>query len=189
MPFECAPASVAAVLQTVDRDAYTEQMGRTAYIGVGTNIGDRVANLRKATALISELPETRVTRQSSIYETEPHGRARNWFLNSVVEIDTELEATDLLKALQKIETAVGRKKEQSKTNVSRVMDLDILLYDAEVFEKRNLKIPHPELPARKFVLLPLSELAPAYRHPTLAETISSLLVACPDEKKIHLFKA
>lgn len=163
-------------------------MGRTAYIGVGTNMGDRMGNYRKATTLISELPDTRITRQSSIYETEPHGRARKWFLNGVVEVDTELDATDLLKALQKIETAVGRKRDKSKTNVSRVMDLDILLYEAEIFEKRNLKIPHPELPARKFVLLPLSELAPAYRHPTLAETISSLLVACNDEKKTLLFK-
>jgi 2-amino-4-hydroxy-6-hydroxymethyldihydropteridine diphosphokinase len=68
------------------------------------------------------------------------------------------------------------------------MDLDILLYEAEIFEKKNLTIPHPELQARKFVLLPLTELAPAYKHPTLAETISALLVACNDDKKIHLYK-
>jgi 2-amino-4-hydroxy-6-hydroxymethyldihydropteridine diphosphokinase len=152
-------------------------------------MGDRLGNYRKATMLIAELPQTRVTRQSSLYETEPHGRARNWFLNGVIEVDTELDATDLLKALQKIETTCGRKRDQKKGNVSRTMDLDILLYEAEVFEKRNLKIPHPELPARKFVLLPLSELAPAYRHPTLSETVSALLVACNDDKKIHLFKA
>ncbi len=165
------------------------KMGRTAYIGVGTNMGDRLGNYRKAAALISELPGTRITRQSSLYESEPHGRARNWFLNGVLEIETELDASDLLKALQKIETTCGRKRDQKKkTNVSRTMDLDILLYDAEILEKRNLKVPHPELPTRKFVLLPLSELAPAYRHPTLAETVSTLLVACKDEKKVHLFK-
>lgn len=163
-------------------------MGRTAYIGVGSNMGDRLANFRKAITLISELPDTRITGQSSLYETEPHGRARNWFLNGVISIETEMDATDLLKALQKIETAVGRKRDKSKTNVSRVIDLDILLYETEIFEQRNLKIPHPGLPARRFVLLPLSELAPAYRHPTLSETVSALLVACEDDKKIHLFK-
>jgi 2-amino-4-hydroxy-6-hydroxymethyldihydropteridine diphosphokinase len=112
-------------------------MGRTAYIGVGSNMGDRLGNFRKAITLISELPDTRITGQSSLYETEPHGRARNWFLNGVISIETEMDATDLLKALQKIETAVGRKRDKSKTNVSRVMDLDILLYEAEIFEQRR----------------------------------------------------
>jgi 2-amino-4-hydroxy-6-hydroxymethyldihydropteridine diphosphokinase len=163
-------------------------MGRTVYIGVGSNMGDRLGNYRKAIGLIGKLPDTRLTRQSSLYETEPHGSARNWFLNGVVEIETELEATDLLKALQKIETTCGRKRDKSKTNVSRAMDLDILFYNAEIFKMRNLKIPHPEAHARKFVLLPLSELVPAYKHPNTSQTISALLVACKDEKKIHLFK-
>lgn len=163
-------------------------MGRTAYIAIGTNMGDRLANYRKAAQLISELPETRLTRRSSLYETEPHGRARNWFLNGVVEIETELDARELLKALQKIEAALGRKRTKKTASVSRAMDLDILLYDAETIESRNLVIPHPELQSRRFVLLPLSELAPAYKHPTLAETISALLVACSDDKKVHLFK-
>jgi 2-amino-4-hydroxy-6-hydroxymethyldihydropteridine diphosphokinase len=163
-------------------------MGRTAYIAIGTNMGDRFANYRKAATLISDLPETRLTRESSIYETEPHGRARNWFLNGVVEVETELDARELLKALQKIEGALGRKRAKKTTSVSRVMDLDILLYDAEIMENKDLVIPHPELQARKFVLLPLSELVPAYKHPTLAETISALLVACSDDKKIHLYK-
>ncbi|HSG00388.1 MAG TPA: 2-amino-4-hydroxy-6-hydroxymethyldihydropteridine diphosphokinase, partial [Vicinamibacterales bacterium] len=158
------------------------------YIAIGTNMGDRLANYRKAAQLISELPETRLTRRSSLYETEPHGRARNWFLNGVVEIETELDARELLKALQKIEAALGRKRTKKTASVSRAMDLDILLYDAETIESRNLVIPHPELQSRRFVLLPLSELAPAYKHPTLAETISALLVACSDDKKVHLFK-
>ena len=162
-------------------------MSNRAYIGVGTNLGDRISNYRKATDFINELPDTRITRASSLYESEPHGRARNWFLNGVVEVDTELDVTDLLKRLQKIESSMGRKRDK-KTTVSRVIDLDILLYSSEVIDKRNLKVPHPEIPSRKFVLLPLSELAPAMRHPILTDTISSLLVSCKDEKKIHLYK-
>ena len=156
-------------------------MGHTAYIGVGTNLGDRQENLRKAMAKLAELPGTRVTSQSSIYETEPHGRARNWFLNCVVGIDTELEAKDLLKALQKIERDMGRKKTTSKTSVSRVIDLDILLVGSQVISSRTLKVPHPELANRRFVLLPLSELAPALIHPVLGVTMVELLRRLHDD--------
>jgi 2-amino-4-hydroxy-6-hydroxymethyldihydropteridine diphosphokinase len=173
-------------------------MSSTAYIGLGTNLGDRGANLRRAIELVRELPGTRITRHSSVYESEPHGRARNWFVNGIVEIHTELDPLELLKALQKIETGMGRKKPEKGTasggkkagdkNVSRVIDLDILLYGTQIIDERKLKIPHPELPNRKFVLLPLSELAPAYRHPISGATISELLVACKDDKKVHLFR-
>ena len=161
-------------------------MSHTAYIGVGTNLGDRIANFRKAVDLIGEVPETRVTRQSSLYESEPHGKARKWFINGVVEITTELDAKALLKHLQKIETSMGRKK--TKTTVSRVIDLDILLFDTQVIETRTLKVPHPELPNRRFVLLPLSELAPALRHPVSSDTISTLSVTTDDATKVALFK-
>ncbi|HET9063431.1 MAG TPA: 2-amino-4-hydroxy-6-hydroxymethyldihydropteridine diphosphokinase [Candidatus Binatia bacterium] len=173
-------------------------MSSTAYIGLGTNLGDRGANLRRAIELVGELPGTRITRHSSIYESEPHGRARNWFVNGVIEIHTELDPLELLKALQKIETTMGRKKPEKSAasggkkaadkNVSRVIDLDILLYGTQIIDERKLKIPHPELPNRKFVLLPLSELAPAYVHPVSGATISELLVACKDDKKVHLFR-
>lgn len=163
-------------------------MSNIAYIGIGSNLGDRIANYKRASAEINGLPETRVTRQSSVYESEPHGRARNWFLNGVVEVSTELDPKELLKALQKIETAMGRKKEKSKKSVSRVIDLDILMYGADVVEGRTLKVPHPEMQARRFVLMPLAELAPQAKHPVLGETVSDLLVACEDDKKIHLFK-
>jgi 2-amino-4-hydroxy-6-hydroxymethyldihydropteridine diphosphokinase len=173
-------------------------MSSTAYIGLGTNLGDRGANLRRAIELVKELPGTRVTRYSSVYESEPHGRARNWFVNGVIEIHTELDPQELLKALQKIEIAMGRKKpakgetggkKAADKNVSRVIDLDILLYGTQIIDERKLKIPHPELPNRKFVLLPLSELAPAYLHPIRSATVSALLVACKDDKKVHLFRA
>ena len=163
-------------------------MSNTAYIGIGSNLGDRIANYKRASTEINDLPDTRVTRQSSVYESEPHGRARNWFLNGVVEVSTELDPKELLKALQKIEAAMGRKKDKSKKSVSRVIDLDILLYGADVVEGRTLKVPHPEMQARRFVLMPLAELAPQTKHPVLGDTVSDLLVACEDDKKIHLFK-
>jgi len=164
-----------------------ERVTHKAYVAVGTNMGNRLLNYRKAVAKINALDGTRITRESSLYESEPHGRARKWFLNGVVEISTEFEAKELLKALQKIETELGRKKEK-KTTVSRVMDLDILLFDSQVLNGRTLKVPHPEIANRRFVLLPLSELTPAMRHPVLSETISTLLVTTPDTKKVGLYK-
>ena len=163
-------------------------MSHTAYIGVGTNLGDRIANFRTAVERVGEIEETRVTRQSSLYESEPIGKARNWFLNGVLEITTELDAKALLKQLQKIETGMGRKKSKAKASVSRIIDLDILLFDGQVIESRTLKVPHPELPNRRFVLLPLSELAPALKHPVSAETISTLSVTTSDKTRVLLFK-
>lgn len=187
-------------------------MSHTAYIAIGTNLGDRLRNYRAALEKISALPGTRITRKSSCYESEPHGKARNWFLNGVVEVATEMEATPLLKELQKIEVALGRKRETAKEapkparktakadpkadakkaaklSVSREMDLDILLFDHETIESRTLTVPHPEVPNRKFVLLPLAELAPAYIHPVSGSTVSSLLASTPDKKKVMLFRA
>jgi 2-amino-4-hydroxy-6-hydroxymethyldihydropteridine diphosphokinase len=171
-------------------------MSSTAYIALGTNLGDRLANYRKAVESIAELERTKVTRHSSLYESEPHGRARNWFLNGVIEIHTELDPQELLKALQKVETSMGRKRpakgegggKKADKTVSRVIDLDILLYGRLTVDERRLKIPHPELPNRKFVLLPLSELVPAYVHPVLGATVSEMLVGCKDDKKVHLFR-
>lgn len=163
-------------------------MSHTAYIGIGTNLGDRLRNYRAALEKIGALKDTRITGKSSMYESEPHGKARNWFLNGVIEISTDLEAAPLLKELQKIEAALGRKKEAGKTSVSREMDLDILLFDHETIDSRSLKVPHPEMGNRKFVLLPLAELAPAFLHPLSGTTVSTLLATTPDKKKVMLYR-
>jgi len=162
-------------------------MAQTAYIGVGSNLGDRRDHYRRAVAEIQELPDTKVVARSSLYESEPHGRARNWFLNGVIAISTELEAKDLLKRLQKIEKDLGRKRNASKNSVSRIIDLDILLFGNQIIQTRNLKVPHPEIPNRRFVLIPLSELAPALSHPKLGETMSTLAVSTEDRTKVMLF--
>ncbi len=163
-------------------------MSHRAYVAIGTNLGDRPSNYRGAVAKIGELDGTRITRMSSLYESEPLGKARNWFLNGVVEIATELECKQLLKALQKIEDSMGRRRDPKKKSVSRMMDLDILFFDNEIMSGRTLKVPHPELQNRRFVLLPLSELAPGFVHPTLGTSVSALLATTPDKKKVIVFK-
>jgi 2-amino-4-hydroxy-6-hydroxymethyldihydropteridine diphosphokinase len=161
-------------------------MPHRAFIGIGSNLGDRRTNCREARERIAELPNTRVVKESSLYESEPHGDARTWFANSVVEIETELGSAELLKRLKAIETAMGRKRVKGKRWGSRVIDLDILFYDMEIIAKRNLKVPHPRLPSRRFVLVPMSELAPQLIHPALSVSISELLATCKDTKKIHM---
>lgn len=161
-------------------------MPHRVFIGVGSNLGDRRENCREARSKLHELPKTRVLKESSLYESEPHGNARTWFANSVVELETELAAPEVLKRLKAIETAMGRKRVKGKRWGSRVIDLDILLFDNELIEKRNLKVPHPRLPSRRFVLLPLCELAPQLIHPRLNVSMSELLATTPDTKKVHL---
>jgi 2-amino-4-hydroxy-6-hydroxymethyldihydropteridine diphosphokinase len=156
------------------------------HIGIGSNLGDRRANLAEAIERTGQLPGTRVVRTSSLYESEPLGDAKTWFVNGAVELDTELAPEALLKKLQAIEEAMGRKRVKGKRWGSRIIDLDILLYDQDVIEKRALKIPHPELHKRRFVLLPLAELAPHVVHPQLGQSISTLLATVKDDKRVVL---
>lgn len=160
-----------------------------AFIGIGSNLGDRKANYIEAIDRIQKLPGTRVVKQSSLYESEPLGDAKTWFVNGVVEVETEGSADELLKRLKAIETAMGRKRVRGKRWGSRIIDLDILLFDAEIINKRNLKVPHPEMQNRRFVLAPLSELAPQLIHPKLTLTVSELLAGLKNTKKIHLLRA
>lgn len=164
-------------------------MPHRVFIGIGSNLGDRKANCREARQRLEQLPHTRVVKESSLYESEPHGDAKTWFVNSVVEIETDFSAPELLKRLKAIEATMGRKRVRGKRWGSRIIDLDILFYDMETIEKRNLKVPHPEIPNRRFVLIPLSELAPQLIHPALHVSISSLLATTKDTKKVQLFRS
>lgn len=161
-------------------------MGNSAYIGIGSNLGDRRANVLEAIKRLGEIDRTRVVRASSLYESEPHGNAKTWFVNAVVEVDTELGPAELLKATQAIEATMGRKRVKGKRWGSRIIDLDILLWDGAIVKKRNLKIPHPELHKRRFVLLPLAEVGPQVIHPVLGESISVLLASTDDPKRVSL---
>jgi len=152
-------------------------------------LGDRKANFLEAIDRIQKLPATRIVKQSSLYESEPHGDAKTWFVNAVVELETDCSVDELLKRLKSIETAMGRKRVRGKRWGSRIIDLDILFFDNEIINKRTLKVPHPELHNRRFVLAPLSELAPQMIHPKLAASVSELLAGIKDNKKIHLLRA
>ena len=163
-------------------------MGHRVYIGFGSNLGDRKANLREAEERLTKLPATRIAKASSFYESEPLGDAKTWFVNSVLEIETDFEPDELMKRLRAIEAAMGRKRVKGKRWGSRIIDLDILLFDNQTVTKRSLKIPHPEMHKRRFVLLPLSELAPHVNHPQLGTSISELLGGLKDTKKVVLLR-
>ena len=161
-------------------------MSHRIYIGIGSNLGDRRANTAEAIDRITKIPDTRVVRASSLYESEPLGNAKTWFVNSVIEIETELGAEPMLKRLKAIEDAMGRKRVKGKRWGSRIIDLDILLSENEVVDKRNLRVPHPEMHKRRFVLMPLAELAPHVVHPGLGQSVSALLATVKDDKRVSL---
>jgi 2-amino-4-hydroxy-6-hydroxymethyldihydropteridine diphosphokinase len=161
-------------------------MAHRAYIGIGSNLGDRRANALEAVERVSNLPTTRLARASSLYESEPLGDAKTWFVNSVIEIETDLDPEELLKRLKAIEKAMGRKPAKGKRWGSRIIDLDILLWNHEIIDKRTLKVPHLEMHKRRFVLLPLAELAPHVIHPQLGQSISALLATVKDDKRVTL---
>jgi len=163
-------------------------MPHRVYIGLGSNLGDRKANIREAEDRIAKLPATRIMKASSLYESEPLGDAKTWFVNNVLEIETEFEPDELLKRTRAIEAAMGRKRVKGKRWGSRIIDLDLLLFDNQTVSKRTLKIPHPEMHKRRFVLLPLSELAPHVTHPQLGAAISELLGGLKDPKKVMLMR-
>jgi 2-amino-4-hydroxy-6-hydroxymethyldihydropteridine diphosphokinase len=156
------------------------------YIGIGSNVGNKRENFFEAVTRLDKLPDTKVLKESSLYESEPLGEAKEWYVNGAVEIETKFKPDMLLKKFKNIERSMGRKKVKKRWG-ARVIDLDILLYDSAVVKKKTLRIPHPEMATRKFVLIPLSEIAPQVVHPVLGVTISELLINVKDDKKIHLF--
>jgi 2-amino-4-hydroxy-6-hydroxymethyldihydropteridine diphosphokinase len=152
---------------------------KTIYLALGSNIGDREANLRAAIANISTAGIT-VLRESPIYETEPVGLAeQRWFLNMVVEGETALFPMQLLTRARKIERALGRMR--TVANGPRTIDIDILLYGNTVIRTPRLEVPHPRMDQRRFVLVPLADLAPALRHPVNRKTVSQMLGEAPPE--------
>jgi 2-amino-4-hydroxy-6-hydroxymethyldihydropteridine diphosphokinase len=156
------------------------------YVGVGSNIGDRKENFLEALSRVAKLPDTRIIKESSLYESEPLGDSKDWYVNGAIEIETKFKPEALIEKFKNIERAMGRKKVKKRWG-ARIIDLDILLYDALVVKKKNLRIPHPEMANRKFVLIPLSEICPQLVHPELGVTISELLIHAKDIKKVHLF--
>jgi 2-amino-4-hydroxy-6-hydroxymethyldihydropteridine diphosphokinase len=153
------------------------------YLGLGSNLGDRLGCLRRA---IEELRAAgiEVRRVSSIYETQPVGHTgQPWFLNCVVEAETERMPLQLLKRLQQIERRLGRRRRTP--GGPRTIDIDILLFGNHVMETEALAVPHPRLAERRFVLQPLCELAPGLRHPGSGQTMAELLAGLADRSAVR----
>jgi len=144
----------------------------TAYLGLGSNLGDRGQNLAQAVELLSQ--QVAVEQLSSVYETEPVGYDEQpLFLNAACRISTELSPEELLGLAKEIETKLGRVP--SFPNAPRPIDIDILFYDDEIVRSQELTIPHPRLAERAFVLVPLVEIAPELVHPENGRTVRDLL--------------
>ena len=153
---------------------------KIAYLALGSNLGDRRANLAAAVEHLAA-PDLRITRASSIYETEPRDVPdQPWFLNQVIEIETDLFPRQLLARTQKIERELGRKR-GGVAKGPRVIDLDILLFGDVTVSTAELEIPHPRMFERRFVLEPLAEIAPELRHPKTRATIREMLTRVSDQ--------
>jgi 2-amino-4-hydroxy-6-hydroxymethyldihydropteridine diphosphokinase len=153
------------------------------YLSLGSNVGDRDENVKAA---IAALPAAgvQVRRVSSFYETEPVDYLdQAWFLNCVVQAETELPPLELLRRLRGVEARMGSKKLIAKG--PRLIDIDILLYGQETMDTSELQVPHPRMAQRRFVLVPLAEIAPGLRHPSWSGTAQELLAETPDKSEVR----
>src|SRR5713101_3825669 len=159
--------------------------GNRIYLSLGSNLGDREANLLAAIAALGGAG-VRVTRESSVYETEPVDYLEQpWFLNCVVEGETELPALELLKKLREIERRMGSKKLVAKG--PRLIDMDILLFGEETMDTPELQVPHPRMHLRRFVLVPLAEIAPQLQHTSWEGTVSDLFARTTDQSGVEKY--
>jgi 2-amino-4-hydroxy-6-hydroxymethyldihydropteridine diphosphokinase len=149
-------------------------MKHIAYIGIGSNLGDKLYHCEKAISEILKLNRHKLLAKSSFFKTKPIGySSQDWFVNSVIKIMTDLEPFDLLRALKDIESRLGRK--ETVRWGPRTIDLDILFFDEKKIEVEELQIPHPLLHERQFVLIPLAEIDRSLMHPVLKKSIGELL--------------
>jgi len=155
---------------------------KRVYLSLGSNLGDRAAHLRRALAELGEAG-IKVVRVSPFYRTEPVDyRPQPWFVNCVAEIETDLLPLKLLSTIQKIERKLGRRRTLQKG--PRPVDLDILFYENAVIRSAALTVPHERLSERRFVLVPLCDIAPNFRHPATCRTVAEMLTETPDRSQV-----
>jgi len=161
---------------------------KTAYIGVGSNLGDKRNNCLHAVEKMGRIPGCKITGCSELYLTKPWGvEGQEWYANAVASLSTKISAQDLLKNLQAIEADMGRVRKEKWE--ARIIDLDILLFGDEFIDEENLKVPHPLMHLRKFALVPLIQLASNLIHPSFAMTMDELLLKLPeDDQEIVSFE-
>ena len=154
------------------------------FLGLGANLGDRLATLQRAVDLLGAVEGIRPVASSRLYETEPVGYLdQPWFLNCVVEGETNRQPQELLESFRAMEMAFHSRKEF--VNGPRILDIDILLFGDQSFDTPDLKIPHPRMLDRKFVLVPLAEIAPDQKHPAWAANVSELLAKSKDTSEVR----
>jgi 2-amino-4-hydroxy-6-hydroxymethyldihydropteridine diphosphokinase len=158
----------------------------SVYLGLGSNLGERLDHIRLASAHINGLIG-RISTASGIYETEPWGyESKNAFLNQVIMVDSDLLPQQVMQAIGAIEQKMGRSGEAGKYT-DRIIDIDLLFYDDHIIFTCALNIPHPRIAGRKFVLKPLAEIAADMIHPVLNKSISQLLAECEDNGRVELY--
>lgn len=159
-----------------------------AFLCLGGNIGDRLANLKEAKRQIGFLG-CKLLNESSVYQTKAWGvdEAPDYY-NQCIQISTNLSAHELMKALIGVEESMGRVRTDNR-NASRTMDIDILFFNEEQINTPELEVPHPRLQLRNFVLIPMAEIAPKLMHPKLRKTLQQLLNVCADENEVKKIEA
>lgn len=155
------------------------------YLLLGGNLGDKKTIFSKVRQRLYELVG-QITAESAIYETEPWGfDSADLFWNQALELSTDLQPEEVLERTQQIEHEMGRERKEAQY-VSRIIDIDILFFGNQIINKDNLVVPHPRIQERRFVLVPLCEIAPDFIHPIVQKSITELLHECPDQLKVTI---
>ena len=156
------------------------------YLGLGSNVGDRLKFIESAIERIGDLEGVKLTKKASLYETEPWGvKDQGFFLNTAVEIETSLSPEDLHNEIKSIEQTLGRESREKWTQ--REIDIDLLFYGDRVIDEENLKVPHNRIEDRRFVLVPLAEMDPDLIHPVLNKSVKELLAETKDNLEVSKY--